>query len=321
MGLTSARIATKACGFLSNAALSRLLKYALTIVILIVAARYVHAGKLLSTISTMRPVALFFATLLLIPNLGLQYVKWLRLLRQLDPHIQPTEVWHSLLAGYPLGLITPGRWGEIGRGFFLANYPSVTIAALAAIDKITNFVCIVILGGIGAAILMPSGLLLNFPAPIFLPLAILLIAFLIAIFTLPSIKKFLLRKLGRGNSPFEFMQRFKAKLMAKLSALSFFFVLTFSAQFVILVSGLHPVPIGDGLAAALSTFFIQSMLPVSIGDLGVRESAAAFFFGKLGVAPHLAFDAGLMLFIINMLMPSALGLLLIWKKKSKPRCS
>jgi len=321
MGLTSARIATKACGFLSNAALSRLLKYALTIVILIVAARYVHAGKLLSTISTMRPASLFFASLLIIPNLGLQYIKWLLLLRQIDRHIQPAAAWHSLLAGYPLGLITPGRWGEIGRGFFLPAYPSVTIAALAAIDKITNFVCIVILGGIGAAILTPSGLLLNFPAPIFLPLAILLIVLLIAIFSLPSIKKFLLRKLGRGNSPFEFIHEFDAKLLTKLFGLSFLFVLTFSAQFVILVSGLHPVPISDGLAAAFSTFFIQSVVPVSIGDLGIRESAAAFFFGKLGVVPHLAFDAGLMLFIINMLMPSALGLFSIWKKKSKPRCS
>jgi len=301
----------------SNSIFFNLLKLGLTISILMLAARYVHTEKLLTTISTIRINYLAFAFILLVPNLSLQYFKWRLLLRQIDPNIKSVAAWHSLLAGFPLGLVTPGRWGEIGRAIFLPGYPRLAIAGLAAIDKITNFASIVILGCAGSAFLLYSGFLAQFPSWRSWPLSLVPLASCLLLFSPALVKRAWRRVIERGDSSswLAVLKNFDAKLVGKLSVLSFLFVLTFSLQLVILVCGLHPVPPGDGMAAAFTTFFIQSLLPLSIGDLGIRESAAAFFFGKLGVAPNVAFDAGLTLFIINMLLPSALGLFLLWKKK------
>lgn len=58
---------------------------------------------------------------------------------------------------------------------------------------------------------------------------------------------------------------------------------------------------------------VKSMLPISIGDLGIRESAAVFFLGKIGLAESTAFNASILLFLINLVIPSMIGLVLVLK--------
>jgi len=321
MASTSARIATRACGFLSKRVVSRLLKLAITVIVLTVAARYIQPEKIFSTILSVHPVFLMGAVFMLIPNLFLQQVKWLLLLRRIDANASSIAAWHSLLAGYPLGLATPGRWGELGRALFLPDYPRTTVAALAAIDKILNFAAIVLLGVSGAALFLNDELLPKVfidPTIIF---AIVVFLFAGILFSKKILKKFLNRNGARvqSSSWIGVMHKLDAKFLFILFMLSLFFVITFCAQLLILVEGLQPVDVPRGFAAASATFLTQSLLPLSIGDLGVRESAAAFFFSKIGVAPQAAFSAALLLFIINMLLPSVAGLFLLWKNPSKPR--
>ena len=60
---------------------------------------------------------------------------------------------------------------------------------------------------------------------------------------------------------------------------------------------------------------VKSMLPIAIGDLGVRESAAVYFFNILHVPGVAAFNASLLLLFINLLIPSIIGLILILKNR------
>jgi uncharacterized membrane protein YbhN (UPF0104 family) len=306
---------------LSNAAFYRLLKLGLTAIVFAVAAHFVQADKLLPAILTIRPSSLILAVLLVIPNLFLQYAKWLLLLRHLDRRIAPHEAWHSLLAGFPLGLATPGRWGELGRAIFLPAYPRLTIAALAALDKLMNFAVVMLCGGIGLAIFLHDGFLPHRPISPLLPVTVVLLV-ITTLLAAPAMRQRFVSWAARHHQSAAWLPLLKeldAKLLLRLFTLSVLFVVTFIVQLVILVTGVYPVQTMEGIAAAASTFFVQSALPIAIGDLGIRESAAAFFFGKLGVAPHAAFGAALVLFMINMLLPSALGLLVLWKKPSKPQ--
>ena len=51
-----------------------------------------------------------------------------------------------------------------------------------------------------------------------------------------------------------------------------------------------------------------------LSDLGVREFSSIFFLGLCGVAPEVALSAGMFIWVVNLLLPSLLGGILIWRK-------
>jgi uncharacterized membrane protein YbhN (UPF0104 family) len=67
------------------------------------------------------------------------------------------------------------------------------------------------------------------------------------------------------------------------------------------------------VGAVVLTYFVKFMVPsVTIMDLGVREGAAVFFLSVFGASPAVAFNAALLLFVINIVFPTALGIPFVW---------
>jgi len=63
--------------------------------------------------------------------------------------------------------------------------------------------------------------------------------------------------------------------------------------------------------------FAKTFFPaVSLGELGVREGVSVFFLGQMGVSAAPAFNAALFIFFINILMPSLIGLIFLFKKNN-----
>ena len=54
--------------------------------------------------------------------------------------------------------------------------------------------------------------------------------------------------------------------------------------------------------------FAKSLLPISIGDLGIREVGSIYFFSLYGISQAAALNASLFLFFINIFIPSILGI-------------
>lgn len=61
------------------------------------------------------------------------------------------------------------------------------------------------------------------------------------------------------------------------------------------------------MACARAAMIVAAMLPISVAGLGVREGAALFALGALGVAPERAFAFSLMTFLLGWAAPGALG--------------
>jgi hypothetical protein len=57
--------------------------------------------------------------------------------------------------------------------------------------------------------------------------------------------------------------------------------------------------------------FVKSLLPISIGDLGIREAGSIYFFSIYGISQAAALNASLLLFSINIFIPSILGIYFI----------
>ena len=60
---------------------------------------------------------------------------------------------------------------------------------------------------------------------------------------------------------------------------------------------------------------IISILPISVGGLGVREGTLVLLLGLFGVAPDVSFVISLSGFVIKMLIPGIVGMFLSFKKE------
>ena len=103
-----------------------------------------HLGKIEDVGRAMLDIRLPFlimAVLLMLVNIYIQYRKWLYILRIYYPRVSKLETLASILGGFTLGLITPGRLGELGRGLFLRNLNKLKLTGLTLLDKtFSNFV-------------------------------------------------------------------------------------------------------------------------------------------------------------------------------------
>lgn len=245
--------------------------------------------------------------LLLIPNLALQMLKWHYLLKLANPKVRFFTACQSLIVGYPLGFVTPGRLGEIGRALYVKEISQIKTLKLVVVDKMANFLVILLIGMAGLATL-PKILDSSQGMPGLLPgLALLTTVFLCLGSSTPVVS----RALGR----FTKIYHFRRKNLAALLAYSTLFYLTFAAQFVMLIWCFQPGNLGSVAKAVASTLLVKTVLPVSFGDLGVREGAAVFFCSKIGVVAAAGFNAAFLLFIINVGMPTVLGLPILMKTR------
>ena len=88
------------------------------------------------------------AGLLLLVNLGLQWARWHLLARTGGLPLTPPGTLRMLLAGLALGLVTPGRMGEIGRGAVVpGDHDALSVAGLTALER-----AIGMLGALGLAL-------------------------------------------------------------------------------------------------------------------------------------------------------------------------
>ena len=97
------------------------------------------------------------------------------------------------------------------------------------------------------------------------------------------------------------------------------FYLTFLLQFFLLLSAFGPVQPLSALAGIGTIMLLKTVIPpVTLGELGIREGASVIVLGHAGILPAAAFNASLLLFAVNLLLPALAGLaLLMWIKPAR----
>ncbi len=330
---TSAKTATRAWG--SGFSLSQrqrdvllvVLRLALGSLVLVVIGRSVSWRSVLELAEKAQPVYIGVAVLLLIPNLWLQHVKWKKLLRASWPETSGADAAASLLAGFALGLVTPGRYGEIGRGLFLPQLDKVQTAFLAALDKAVNLAVILLVGLLGWGWLLAVQQAMTATWAL-LALAAGLGAALLAACLAPALlvsvaNRIRSRRLRTLSGRFNAMLWVRSTLRFRLGvlALSAAFYATFVIQFTLLVAAFAGGISASYPAAATAALLVKTLVPISFGDVGVREGSAVLVFARLGVVPAAAFDAAMLLFAVNVALPAVAGasLLLLRRRRGSPK--
>jgi uncharacterized protein (TIRG00374 family) len=278
-----------------------------------------------------RPVYLVVAVVLLIPNLIIQWLRWHLLLRLDNPGIPASESAVSLFGGMVSGFVTPGRIGEVGRTLFLRNTDPLQAVGLVVIDKLYAFFPVLV-GGLWGIVLMLS-YLFRYATFLFWPLSVsaFFVSFTALLFVLhPSWIRAVLYNLSILMPAREKIQRLihcidrfesgQARIQLSLSCLLY---CVYIVQFCLLAFAFEAIPWTTALTATTSTIFVKTILPLSIGDLGIREGASVYFFMKFNVQKATAFNSSLLLFAVNVLLPTLIGLIFIprmgWSNFSKSK--
>ena len=255
-----------------------------------------------------------YAFLLMPVNILLQTLKWRDLAALLKPTISLQESLYTLLKSMAVGFITPGRIGEYSRALFVKNTDWKAILGILILDKFYNLAFILGIGLIACALFVKDYLL---PLRLFVPsltVAILVMSLLILLMNFPVYFQRPLqhwqKKFSSGNFFYKLISGItclRSAVAQKVFWLALFSYATFCYQFFLLLNAFQPVSLKIGAQTIPAVFFVKALLPISIGDLGIREGAAIFFFGHYQIANSFAFNASFLLFVINLIIPSLLG--------------
>jgi uncharacterized protein (TIRG00374 family) len=264
---------------------------------------------------------------LLLPiNLGIQWVRWHFLVRTGGIPLGARESLKVMLAGLPLGLVTPGRMGEMGRGALVAgSHDAVAVAGLTVLEKTFN-----ILGGTGLAlaamVLTGYGTAWKWG----------LIAGLYAGAVLVALHPFQLARLADRLAP-----RLPGRLGERIAllagrfvdgwrragrraALMVLFLSILQVAVALLQLTLAYLPAagtGEALKVAGAWAVVlgaKYFLPVTVADLGVREGLAVLVFADRGLPASPALAAALLIYVVNVLLPALPGALLLARRPIPP---
>ena len=266
---------------------------------------------------------LFSAFALMPLTMSIQIFKWNLLLRSLNKNMKFQSAASSYLAGMTLGIVTPARIGELGRAWFLRGVPQLQVIGLTVLDKFYSILAYFAIGMLTLFIFLYDFVDLNISLKILIytiGTGTYLFIF-IALMNPERIGKIvsfagkLIRKKEYSNiiaNSWSMVTRKRILVVYGLASAVWSSVIT---QLYLLIRAFDEVPLFDGLINASTAHFVKTLLPLTLGELGIREASVSYFFGKLGVDESAAFSAALLMLLINVLLPALVGALFIRRLK------
>lgn len=227
--------------------------------------------------------------------------KWFLLVRQIDDNVTLVQIVPGYLRGMALGLITPGRLGELAR--IQGMKKPGKCAGLFFIEKVIEVGCLLILC---LAAIIAMNLLTGWIT------ALLTALLIICALVWRKILTISIRLFGQkfGWPSHEKLEEIEwaitnLKIGGNIFLSTACFIL-FTIQIYMVLSGMETP--GDPLVILLIPLvLLTNLLPITVGGYGIREAAAVFLFKfkhiEAGVA---AGSVGLAVFF-NLVIPSLIG--------------
>lgn len=268
---------------------------------------------LLDRLVDVEPGFLILAFLLSIVFTLLKAYKWCYLVGLTEAPFPFLQAMQSYLVGMSIGLLTPGRIGEVGRVVYVKEGGRLRSVGMVGIDKLLDLAVVFGLACLGGFAVLNWKMGILFVAGF-----VLIILFLyyprIPILWIKGIaaRLPLLRKVNPILESIELLERRPLTLCFGMTGAAYSFVL---AEFYLLLLGFGSI----SLKAVMFVFpvvMLTNILPITIGGLGVREGTAAVLFSLFHVPAAVAINAAFLIFFLNTLLPGLLGALLVVKHRS-----
>ena len=291
-----------------------LLKIGITVGLLIFLFTKTDINKMVSIVKEMTLFYFFIAIALFAFTYYLGILRWQALLKGAEVNVPVGRVTLSYLMGLAVNLFVPSTvGGDLARGIDLSVYSSNSkpkILATVILDRICGYIAVVTIASfsllIGYKYVNDRAVLITFGVIVLVLVIILLILFsknvfriMYKIFNRVKVIKNSLKRFHESIILF----RLKSRLKSVLLALFLAFLIQLGAVFIHYFIGL-----ALKIDISLIYFFIFvpiisaiSMIPLTIGGLGLRDSSAVFFFSRIGLNTSAAFTLSLLSFFLIIL--------------------
>lgn len=265
----------------------------------------VRPYEIITAFRQARPKYLLIALVFMIPNIMLQVFKWDVILSTAEPKPSFKTAVCSLFAGFFLGAVSPARTGELARGLVIPGHSKLKIASLTVLDKGFNHATTYTAAFISLFLMLPMPLNL-------IPLAaeIVLVTVACNITRLrPSLER-LFHRFSKKTTADNALAAFDAlsrRTVITMIALSVAFFLTFTIQFYYIILCFTDLPWTVALKTIPLIYGINLIMPITIGDLGVKEMASVKLLGPFGISGGAAFSASFTQNVMTFIIPSIAG--------------
>jgi len=256
--------------------------------------------------------SLFLAIFCILVLLLLRAYKWHCLMAAVG-NFRLRQSLRTIFGGFGLGLITPGRIGELGRCIFVRKDERTLVAILTMLDRCLDFWALLTLLG-ASLFLVVSNPAAIFGAAVWIALLPILLGApgLVAHLSHASRAARRFRHL-RGNLT-EVATALPPLQMLKYAIMSLGAMWIELSSFFFLLRAFSPTE----FASAVATYpyiVLAGDLPISFSGVGVREGAAALLLSSYSVPSGAAVGAALLWFVFGILFPAVLGIAwLSWEK-------
>ena len=240
--------------------------------------------------------------------------KWQLLAQKQLPSFSFWQALRSFYIGIALAVVTPFAIGELGRGAFASEKDRTELAGLVLFDKVLDLGTVALYSSVGLAVLYDQPLI---------ALAVLIAYFCIIAFIHRIVAAFeALNYFGFGQAPF--VQRFASsvksidpKLALRVAGLSLgYFVLFYLQAAIIMAAYGESFPLEAVLLFPIIT--LSTILPITIGGVGIREGTAILLLQRYHVPEAVAFNTFFLHFIVANVLAGLLGAVLFLVPQKNP---
>ena len=248
-----------------------------------------------------------FCLFLMFVNWGIETFKWQFLINRLVS-ISFLQAFKMVLTGITVSIVTPNRVGEIPGRVLLLNESENTkdLVWLTTMGAFAQLVVTLVVGLIG----------LYFTIHFFVNYITSNAILVISVFVVLIIGLFLFfQKILKLLNKFKFFKRIGANKSSQLSFLHLFLTLllsvlrylVFCLQYWLILMAFS-IDLNYNLMLIPVCFLIASSIPtILLSEIGVRSSVAIFVFGMVSENVMGIVLASLLLWIINIALPSLMG--------------
>jgi uncharacterized membrane protein YbhN (UPF0104 family) len=281
-------------------------------VIVVIVWRVPFAG-LRTAFRSLEVGSLFLALFCFLVLIFLRAYKWHRLMAAAGKG-RLRQSLRALFGGFALGLITPGRLGELGRCVFVREEERAQVALLTVYDRLLDFWALLTLMG-ASLFLLTSRLAALFGVAVWLALLPVVMGFPALVSRLSHLARRSRHFRGHFMDAAAGMPMVPTPRFAMLAVGAMWAEL---ASFFFLLRAFSPTAFSTALAT-YPYIVLAGDLPVSFSGVGVREGAAALLLSPYAVPSGAAVDASLVWFVFAILLPAALGAIWLVAERARSR--
>jgi len=269
--------------------------------------------------------SLFLVVLLIPLNWYLETVKWKILLKNVE-QISLKTAFYSVLTGLTTGIFSPARLGEFaGRVLLLKPKNRKKASALWAVGSVTMTIAVCLFGIPALFVFIQSGrevnLLENTTVTYYLTVVLFVVFFLTLLyFLLPFIGNFLSGKtFNHFSSTFNLLKKLSFKHLLSILNLSLLRYLVFCIQFWLMLYffGVELSPWEACVGIFTAYLFITFLPSVFLTEAAVKSSVFLLILSAFSDNSVAIISTSMLLWIINLAIPTLLGVLLLTKNEEK----